>query len=930
MNQLFDHQTEESGPVECFGQTFPSDEARREHFLKLLAEKLKDPNFRKQEGFPEATDEAILEISDPPYYTACPNPWLENAADLFKTPSDLPVHYFREPFASDVVEGKNHPLYNAHTYHTKVPHRAIMRFILHYTKPGDIVLDGFSGTGMTGIASAACGSRSELQEMGFNLKGSKAFDKTGQEYSLGARYALLNDLSPIATFIASNLNDLPRPEDLLNASTKVLNNLKSVEQELYSTFDENGSVKGRINYVVWSDAYICQECSSEYIYWNEAVVLGSGEAKKIFPCPHCGANQNTRNLTRAYTQTYDPILDKPVKMMKQVPSHVNYFDNQGKKARSKVSKSDYSLATKPQSFEHLLQWTKAVELPRGDRYRRDAFADKGVTHAHHFYTWRNLKAIYSILDAIQSENFDYKIKRALYFVVTSFADRNGTKRNRFVINKYNPNGRINGPMANTLYLPNLFCEMNIFELFREKLKDIISACSSDLPEKRSFIGTSSASKLCIKDNSIDYIFTDPPFGHNIQYSELNLTLESILGVLSSPKEDIVVNEAADKDLDFYREGMRRSFSEYYRVLKPGHWITVEFSNTQAAIWNSIQTALSESGFVIASVAALDKTRGGMHSTLGVTAVKQDLAITAYKPDGELEKRFSANGPTQESVWDFVQSHMQNLPVIKVSDGQLDYLAERDPRILFDRVVAWFVRHNAPVPVSSQEFQEGMRVRFPERDGMYFLPDQVAEYDRKRAQSAQAPQLEMFVSDERSAIDWLTDFLKRRPSTYQETHPDFTTQIGAGWKKHEAKPELKALLEDNFLKYDGNGDVPSQIHSYLSTNHKDLRGLEKDDPRLIAKAKDRWYVPDPNKAHDIEKKREKALLKEFQSYLEFTGRRLKEFRLEVLRAGFKDAYSKKDYQTIVSIAKKIPDESLQSDEKLLLWYDQALTRTEENF
>lgn len=69
------------------------------------------------------------------------------------------------------------------------------------------------------------------------------------------------------------------------------------------------------------------------------------------------------------------------------------------------------------------------------------------------------------------------------------------------------------------------------------------------------------------------------------------------------------------------------------------------------------------------------------------------------------------------------------------------------------------------------------------------------------------------------------------------------------------------------------------------------------------------------------------MKEFQTYLAFTGRRLKEFRLEVLRAGFKDAWGNKDYATIIKIAQKIPDTALQEDEKLLLWYDQALTRTE---
>jgi hypothetical protein len=60
-----------TGPVECLGQKFSSEEARREHYLKLLAQKLKDPEFRKMEGFPIGKDEDILTMSDPPYYTAC-------------------------------------------------------------------------------------------------------------------------------------------------------------------------------------------------------------------------------------------------------------------------------------------------------------------------------------------------------------------------------------------------------------------------------------------------------------------------------------------------------------------------------------------------------------------------------------------------------------------------------------------------------------------------------------------------------------------------------------------------------------------------------------------------------------------------------------------------------------------------------------------
>jgi hypothetical protein len=195
------------------------------------------------------------------------------------------------------------------------------------------------------------------------------------------------------------------------------------------------------------------------------------------------------------------------------------------------------------------------------------------------------------------------------------------------------------------------------------------------------------------------------------------------------------------------------------------------------------------------------------------------------------------------------------------------------------------------------------------------------------QVAAAPQMEMFVSDERSAIDWLADFLKKRPSTYAEITPEYMPVVGAAKKKGEVIPELIRLLDENFIQFDGKGEVPSQIHSYLSTNHKDLRGLDKTSPQLIAKAKDRWYVPDPNKAQDLEKKREKALLKEFEGYAGAAGRKLKEFRLEVLRAGFKTAWATKDYQTIIKVAQKIPEEALQEDEKLLLWYDQALTRME---
>ena len=258
------------------------------------------------------------------------------------------------------------------------------------------------------------------------------------------------------------------------------------------------------------------------------------------------------------------------------------------------------------------------------------------------------------------------------------------------------------------------------------------------------------------------------------------------------------------------------------------------------------------------------------------------------------------------------------------DGRVEIVNERQPHLLFDRMVAFHVLRNVTVPLSVGEFLVGLAPRFPERDGMVFLPDQVAEYDKRRLAAGEVAQLEIFVVDESSAIQWLRRQLARKPQSFQDIHPQFLREI-AGWQKHEKLPELSEMLEQNLLRYDGAGEVPSQIHAYLSTNFKELRNLPKDHPALRAKARDRWYVPDPNKAADVEKRRTRALLRDFEEYSQSPQRRLKLFRLEAVRAGFFRAYQVRDYATIIAVAEKIPDAVLQEDQKLMLWYDQALTR-----
>lgn len=912
------HGDQAAGPVECFGQTFLNEQARREHYLKLLEEKLKDPAFRKLDGFPKGTDEAILAMSDPPYYTACPNPWLTAFVQHYGKPYDPQEKYSREPLAIDVSVGKTDPLYKAHSYHTKVPHLAIVPSILHYTNPGDIVLDGFGGSGMTGVAAQWCGSAPAAyrHELEWALK------KEGRPApQWGARRVVLNDLSPAATFIEANYN-LPFDVNAFAEAGKRL--LKTVDQSIgwmYETLHSDGRTKGRIQFTVWSEVFTCPECAGTVNFLDEALENESKRVRDTFPCPHCGAELNKDRLERVLETRIDPATGKAWQRVKFKPSLIVYTIG---KIRYEKAPDEQDLATLARIEELPSPLTLPTNrFPIEDMYHGSRIAPKGFTHVHHFYLPRAAHAMGKLWQEANSHP-DFRIRAFLLFMaeqaIWGFS----------LLNRYSPShfSQVNRALNGVYYVASQHAECSPSYNLDGKLERLAKAFKAYTPPaKYAAVNTGTAASLPLPDSSIDYVFTDPPFGENIYYADLNFLVESWHGVTTDAKPEAIIDKFKSKALPEYQHLMQRCFAEYHRVLKPGRWMTVVFSNSKAAVWNAIQVALQQAGFVVAEVSALDKVQGSYRQVTSTTAVKQDLVISAYKPNGGLEQRLAERGASPESAWDFVQTHLGQLSITKVKEGELEFIVERDPRRIYDRLVAWFVRHDAPVPLSSDEFLNGLRNRFPERDGMVFLPDQVAVYDKKRAQVTHAPQMEMFVSDERSAIDWLTEFLKSRPSTYQEVHPEFITQLGAGWKKHETKPELAALLENNFLQYDGNSELPSQIHSYLSSNHKDLRGLDKDDPRLKAKAQDRWYVPDPNKAQDLERKREKALLKEFEAYVGATGRKLKEVRLEVLRAGFKSAWGNKDYHTIIKVAQKIPDEALQEDEKLLLWYDQALTRSE---
>jgi len=846
--------------------------------MKLTKEDI--DKVRRIEGFPIGKDEDIIALSNPPYYTACPNPFIEDFIKEHGKPYDeASDDYHREPFAADVSEGKNDPIYNAHSYHTKVPHKAIMRYILHYTEPGDIIFDGFCGTGMTGVAAQMCGNPDP--EFKAKIEAEMPYVKWG------ARKAILNDLSPAATFIAYNYNT---PVDIAEFEKEAKRILAECEKEcgwMYETQHtvdgklqhgrDGKPIMGRINYTVWSDVIICPTCSNEIVFWDAAVDKEKGKVNNTFFCPHCRSELTKRSCTRAQETHFDTRLNEFVTMAKQVPVLINYSVGK-KRFEKKPDEFDLALIEKINNME-IPYWYPTDRMCEGSESRRN---DRyGITHVHQFYTRRNLVILSSIFDKVKSI--------IMLFVFTGLLTRS-SKQSRFLSKNYfqGGGGWVGTSLSGTLFIPSLNIEVIptfTFSNRTEAVKRIVNNM-----KKAEIITTQSTNSLQnIPDDCLDYIFTDPPFGGNLNYSELNFIWEAWLKVFTNQKPEAIINAVQGKGLLEYQSLMTQCFTECYRILKPGRWMTVEFHNSQNSVWNAIQESLQRSGFIIADVRTLDKQQGSFKQVTTTSAVKQDLVISAYKPKESFKREFISHAGSEETAWSFVRQHLENLPVVVVKNGKIELIAERQAFLLYDRMVAYHIMNGIAVPLDATDFYKGLDERFMKRDGMYFLADQVNEYDTARIVNDVEPvQFELFVTNEKSAIAWLYQQLET-PQTYAELQPKFMQEIKA-WDKFEVRPELAVLLEENFLQDD----------------------------------KGRWYIPDITKAADVAKLREKKLLKEFEGYLATKGK-LKLFRTEAIRVGFAKLWADKNYKLIVETAERLPESVIQEDDKLLMYYDLSLGR-----
>ncbi len=724
---------------------------------RKLREKLRDPEFRRIPGFPKGEDEDILRLSDPPYYTACPNPFLEDFVRRYGKPYHPSEDYHREPFAVDVSEGKTDQLFQLHSYHTKVPYRAIVPSILHYTEPGDIVLDGFCGSGMTGVAAQWCGTASA----GYKQKLEREWlGKGWRRPKWGARRSILGDLSPAATFIAANYTMPFDVKMFADAAHLIFEDLKLEIGWMYETTDENGEWEGRIEYTVWSEIFACPHCTSKVNFVSEALDWATKKTRSQFPCPTCNAVLSKKSLERSFRNIADPATGEPIRQIGLQPVLVNCKEGASRTEKPPNAK-DRALLERIEALPLPVQVPTHL-LPIDVMYHGSRLGPKGFTRVHHLFLPRPIQALATIWRKTHEEP-DHRIRNMLLFL---FEQGIWTMS---VLNRYQPAGykQVNKFLNGVYYVPSQHCEVSPWYALAARSKRIENAFTKTaLGTKGVVTTTGDCASIAIPEASVDYIFTDPPFGENIFYADLNFLVESWHRIWTDSEPEAIVDRPKNKGTQDYQDLMRHCFAEYHRVLKPGRWMTVVFSNSSNAIWRAIQEAIGTAGFVVADVRTLDK-KAGSYRQVTSSAVKQDLVISAYKPSAILTQHFQLQDSPADTAWVFTREHLANVPVFVADKGEAEVIVERTPQMLHDRMIAFYVQRGAAVPLDTGEFLGGLADRFPERDGCTSYLSRWRSTTRSGQRWTPLQQFTLFPKDEATAIQWIRQQLQGSPRTIKD-------------------------------------------------------------------------------------------------------------------------------------------------------------------
>lgn len=530
------------------------------------------------------------------------------------------------PLPPSVTGSKGGPWYTSHTYPTKVPPEAIEPFIEASTVPGGLVADPFCGSGMTGVAAVLTGRR-----------------------------AALSDLSPGAVHLARNHTRRVSPEQLSEAVAALDRSwMRRTERDLYwsSVDTDDGVVQGLARHTVWSEVYECPMCASEIVLWEAT------EPDRPLPrdirCDGCRWWFDRRGGV--------PIAS--------VPRWITLAPESGGKLVHGDPTADALNRIDVIGRRRITRWmpTAPIDSSR-EMYIRSALHLRGVRTVADMFARRPSIALSRLWHRLGRVD-DVAVREALQFAFTNAAWHASRMR------RYNAKGG-QRPLTGTLFIPQLISEPNVFEVFRHQVRQVCRLYDV-LPDGEVDVNQASATDLrWLADNSIDYVFTDPPFGNNIHYADCNIVWESWLGDPTDNDQEIVVNksrrvEDGGKTVGDYQRLLTDSFREAKRVVVKDGRVSVVFHNSDDAVWSALLDAVEDAGLRQAEVSILDKgqrSQKGYKVRRGELVPFYDLVMTF-----DVARRCTPrlNGAGDIAV-DAVTAHLESLERSTSPQRQLDYL-----------------------------------------------------------------------------------------------------------------------------------------------------------------------------------------------------------------------------------------------------------------
>uniref|UniRef100_UPI004028FDC2 DNA methyltransferase n=1 Tax=Segatella hominis TaxID=2518605 RepID=UPI004028FDC2 len=515
---------------------------------------------------------------------------------------------YNDPFPST----RTGALFNAFSYPTKISPESEALFIACHTNIGDSVLDPFGGSGTTAIAAKLCDSPTEkMLEMS---------EKYGLNPQWGPRKAFVYEISTIGYLLGNTLCHTNH-SIFEKYAKELLSKVEDIANKYYRSIDNNGH-EGVIRYIIWSDVLACPHCKEEIRYSDFAIDYNPLSFKESGVCPSCGKKIEVSEMEKVKIEKFDPILNRMISVKKRVPFKI-YGETNGKKWQRLANDSDIEYY---QQIEKTFDYSKIpnYEIKWGELYRQGYHY--GISHIHHFYTSRNV-VLFSLLWN-EIGNTPEEIQDAMKVFLLSYNLSHSTLMTRVVAKKNNKDFVITGSQPGVLYVSSLPVEKNIYFGLKRKLKTFISALGllDNSKSDATFYNSSSTSMDNIENSSIDYVFTDPPFGDFIPYSEINQINECWLGSVTNNSEEVIINNCQGKTIDSYSDLMNSVFSEIQRVLKENANCTLVFHSAKAEIWRTIIKAYKTSGLSVELVSILDKVQKTFKQTNSNVTVKGDPII----------------------------------------------------------------------------------------------------------------------------------------------------------------------------------------------------------------------------------------------------------------------------------------------------------------